>query len=201
MIASRRFQELDDLMNHRVFFAPLTETDITDNVSGISAVPYSANTMVWDNVMNMWRFTYTVSTIGTHGAGRFSGLPIVFSDSSVNGVSMLMEVSVSNTSAVYIRNDYLASAFANIPTTTINTLYKIAHILTPFINNERFLKIYIAGVEKYSGRYTTPFAVNFPLTWTAINTGTLLNSVVHMKNLMIFDKALTIDEFKKIQNI
>jgi len=195
-------------MKHCVFWAKLdSEFNPHDEISGNPIIPNTAtsNMMTWDSVKGMWRFrlydkytTYSASCTGID-------LKLKLINPSI---TRLYDAIVISNPASTAGNTTIPRAFgANFDFMDKNVRRKAAHsIYFDSSINSIVAIIYIDGVEQY--RITSKDA-NITLTpemltgigFTHGNSSGYMNSDCYQKNFMIFNKALTIDEIRKIQKI
>lgn len=195
-----------------IFYAPLTENDLTDHVSG-EALHTKSTSVTWNSQYGM----YNIQKSGTGGAyfqNLNLGLPFTSSDFSQVSCTCIFDFILTNSSdAKYANLVGLAKGYYNStanhrfplffmkfvsPAITVNVKYQMAWTL-----NNGVFKFYIDGNEiNLNSPYSAAdsFDYNECNTYVSLATGNWSgnNGGGCFGNIRIYDRALTASEVAQL---
>lgn len=196
-----------------VFYAPLTEFDSSDNISGQPMQQGNNGTVTWDSNEGAWFFqdlypnTYDV-------VASWQGLTLPFDTTNI-GFSLCYEIKIVQDG---IDSSYFGAIIplvlggrtvalnARYVTSQLHTWYKVAQVFPKYEGVSRYSYAYSNGnVVQSANRGSTRYAGN-SLTNTRVdsnyrNSQAYRNAKYYMRNAMVFDAALTQAQIREIQNI
>ena len=201
---SRREYKIDEsnLPDGCILYAPLTESDITDHISGNSFVPFGIDSMAWNNSMQAWRFHKTTNQ-SIDNSGYFAKC-MLSQQYSISNLSILVEsyfVTASYYSGFgdypyYICIDMLPTRYGITQPGILSTWNKSAQTVGDGYSQIRYLN----GSQVFSA-----IGSNSLLTFNSIRIGVttsvcLLNDF-YIKNLLVFNRKLELSEIRQIQGL
>ena len=196
-----------------VFYAPLTEHDSSDNISGQPMQQGNNGTVTWDSNEGAWYFqdlypnTYDV-------VASWQGLSLPFDITNI-GFSLLYEIKITQDG---IASNHFGAivplvlggrtlAFnARYATSQLNVWYKVAHVFPKYEGVSRYSYIYSNGVlvrsdNRGTTRYTGNSLTNTRVDSNYRNSQIYRNCKYYMRNAMFFDANLTQQQIREIQGI
>lgn len=214
-------EEVDTVMSHCILWLPLSSNgDFTDRISGNSLTRYNTTSWSWTTKNDGMYLLTTSSSIKNKLGGINVDLSNVFENKEI---TVLAEMTKSTTSSA---TKYPLAVTINSPTPIYNITPRagqygaindyptngVAKCATVYNNGTyswykdgtkiRDLSVLQNNTQNLS--YTNQSNTNSPniLIGYSGTSGTSNTSIkFYIRNIMVFDKALTLDEIKEIQNI
>lgn len=197
-----------------VFYAPLTENDSSDNISGQPMTVGNNGTVTWDSNENAWYFQDLYS--GTNDVvASWQGLNLPFDLSNI-GFSICYELKLIEDG--FGGGSYIGKLIPLVlggRTVALNARYlvnntnewtKCAVVFPKYEGTSRYSYLYCNGSVTHSdNRGTTQYTGN-SLTNTRIdsnyrNRNMYSGAKYYMRNAMLFNANLTQAQIREIQNI
>jgi len=188
-----------------VFYAPLIQGDTRDYISGQDIV-ISNGTVTWDNSENAYKF-YGPYALNSYIAS-WRNLDM---DLNINNLaySMLCEVKGNNSNIVPICLGGRNNVTMNLATGYINTWFKLATSLpnvSPrtqwWYTDGNISTSFPNGYNRGNNPIVAPSAAKYSVECNSSgNYSSGLNRTYYMRNAYIFNRALSQDEIKQIQQI
>ncbi|MCR4964872.1 MAG: LamG domain-containing protein [Bacteroidales bacterium] len=193
-------EDLPPFSENLVFWAPLTQGDLTDHVSGVTlSVPYGSVT--WDAGSQGYKI------YGPNSAKKYVGAWMNLSlGFDITNLGYTLSFELYSWSAVWIIPACLGGrTFAqnvNIGATN-NTWQRITNVLEPYDGvNVHYSHQYLNGVDKFPySRGTSPVAGNSSTNLQVeLNTrgDNNLNYTYVMRNITIYNRALSASEVAQL---
>lgn len=199
-----------------VFYAPLTENETRDLISGSQMQQGNNGTITWDTNEQAWYFEdLNASTYDVVASWQNLSLPF---DITNIGFSLCYEINIYKNGKGYGSSDYMGSILpivlggrtvainAQYATSQLHIWYKVAQVFPKYEGMSRYSYIYSDGNVVHSdNRGTTRYTGN-SLTNTRVdsnyrNSTNYSNCKYYMRNTMIFNAALTQTQIREIQQI
>lgn len=199
-----------------VFYAPLDESNgLVELINNVNPTVQSEGQVTWDSTYNMYRFKETSASSYPNGRALTYSIPDMgFSDGGP--ISLLVEAKTVSSSGTY--NAFFAMPdFYNIRTGQTNCAYicsarysgvtasnlnKYAHTV-PLMDgvNSVILKWYCNGTLYTSSNWTSKVVVGSNTVSICQSNNVTGSFEMYAKKAMIFNRVLTLDEIKQIQDI
>lgn len=197
-----------------VFYAPLTENETRDLISGSQMQQGNNGTVTWDANEQAWFFQDLHANVYDVVAS-WQNLSLPFDITNI-GFTLLYELNIYQNG--YDSGGYMGYMIpivlggrtvainAQYATSQLHTWYKVAQVFPKYEGVSRYSYSYSNGnVVQSVNRGTTRYAGN-SLTNTRVdsnyrNSQAYRNAKYYMHNAMVFDAALTQAQIKQIQQI
>ena len=196
-----------------VFYAPLTEFETRDLISGSQMQQGSNGSVTWDSNEQAWYFQDLYANVYDVVAS-WQNLLLPFDITNI-GFTLLYELNIYQNG---VDSGYIGAMLpivlggrtlalnARYATSQLNTWYKVAQVFPKYEGMSRYSYIYSDGnVVRSYNRGTTRYTGN-SLTNTRVdsnyrNSQVYRNAKYYMRNAIIFDANLTQSQIKEIQQI
>ena len=196
-----------------VFYAPLTEFETRDLISGSQMQQGNNGTVTWDANEQAWFFQDLYANVYDVVAS-WQNLSLPFDITNI-GFTLLYELNIYQNG---VDGGYIGAMLpivlggrtlalnARYATSQLNTWYKVAQVFPKYEGMIRYSYIYSDGnVVRSDNRGTTRYTGN-SLTNTRVdsnyrNSQAYRNAKYYMRNAMVFDAALTQAQIREIQQI
>lgn len=187
-----------------VFYAPLTNGDLTDHISGQPLV-VTNGTVTWDSVENAYKF-YGPNTLNTYIA-HWQNLNLNLDTSNLAG-SWMCEVNGDNSNIIPIC--FGGRNFAqSIITGNINQWFKWATTLPNVAPRKQWWytdgepsSLFPNGYDRGSSPIVLTSAAQYSVECNPSGSSSLImNKTYYMRNAMIFNRELTQQEVRDVQGI
>ena len=196
-----------------VFYAPLTENESHDLISGSQMQQGNNGTVTWDANAQAWFFQDLYANVYDVVAS-WQNLSLPFDITNI-GFTLLYELNIYQNG---VDSGYMGAMLpivlggrtlalnARYATSQLNTWYKVAQVFPKYEGVSRYSYIYSDGnVVRSDNRGTTRYTGN-SLTNTRVdsnyrNSQFYRNAKYYMRNAMIFDANLTQAQIREIQQI
>lgn len=201
-----------------VFYAPLQENgDLQDKISGVNGSVQYSNSVTWDADKDMYLFNKNNSYSPTQGIMVYSGLNLDFPNLNNIEFTYLYDINVKvggynqwgnpNISPKWIAPIVLGErkVILNMENSnpSLNDNYKMGVVFPKHNSGAHISKWYVNGLHAFSNTYTSAqvgdFTVRDRVYINYCNSSAYTVCQFYMKDIMIFNRALTLDVIRKIQ--
>lgn len=203
-------QPLPPFYENLVFWAPLTEGDLTDHISGVSPTTDTGCSITWDNDKKMYFFVNNqVDFLNT--SARYTGLNMGMNDGSA--VSLVIDVEEhyrqnNSINVIFCTPDEVVEIQGYNPARITNSYWhpnaeKILHryVLTcaKKVGSSKFsMKWYEDGILKYTSNWTAPLKLSDNIVTINQRTGNTGKFEIYAKNARIYNREFTAQEVAKL---
>lgn len=200
-----------------IFYAPLSENDTTDKISGVNGSVQYSNSVTWDTDKNMYLFSKNNSYSPSQGIMVYSGLNLDFPNLNNVEFTLLYDINVKvggyhpsaspNISPKWIAPIVLGErkVIINMENSnpSLNSNYKMGVIFPNHNSGKHISKWYVNGSQTSSFTYTSAMVGDYTIRDRVYinycNSNAYTGCQFYLKDMMIFNKELTINEIRKIQ--
>jgi hypothetical protein len=196
-----------------VFYAPLTEFETRDLISGSQMQQGNNGTVTWDANEQAWYFQDLYANVYDVVAS-WQNLSLPFDITNI-GFTLLYELNIYQDG---IDSSYFGAVIplvlggrtialnARYVTSQLHTWYKVAQVFPKYEGVSRYSYAYSNGnvvqsVNRGTTRYTGNSLTNARVDSNYRNSQAYRNGKYYMRNAMVFDAALTQAQIKEIQQI
>ena len=196
-----------------VFYAPLTEFETRDLISGSQMQQGNNGAVTWDANEQAWFFQDLYANVYDVVAS-WQNLSLPFDITNI-GFTLLYELNIYRDG---IDSSYFGAVIplilggrtialnARYVTSQLHTWYKVAQVFPKYEGVSRYSYSYSNGnvvqsVNRGSTRYTGNSLTNTRVDSNYRNSQTYRNAKYYMRNAMVFDAALTQAQIREIQQI
>lgn len=204
-------EPLPPFAENLVFWAPLTEDDLTDHISGVNPTSDTGCSVIYDTDKGMYKFYANGTSSSYKASARYKNLEMGMSDGdAVTLVIDVEEISYSGNhySPMFCTPDEIVEAQGFNPARVNNVYYhsgvdnalhRHCVVCTKKIGTSTFSVIrYQDGIYKHTANWAAPIKLSDNIvTICQLNTGNTMYSI-YAKNARIYNRALTAEEVAQL---